>query len=125
MRADPPNTRLRGLLRAFPPQLLALPWIPPSRSWWPLSGPWAERSEAGTSLEKGLVFSLFRATPRSVAGLLSFAVEDWAARQRGWNNWGKLNRQAFLAAKSASAVMLFQLKHTLGIRSAPVRVFLV
>lgn len=107
MRAEIPHMRLRELLRAFPPELLASPWMPPSLPWWPLKGPWAEQGPSGRVLEKGLLFSLFRAVPRAVAGLLSFAVEDWAARQRGWRNLAKLNRQSFLSPKSLTVVTLF------------------
>ncbi len=107
MRAPVPNPRLRQLLAAFPPERLALPWTPPSMPWWPLRGPWTVQNSAQRSLEKALLFSAYRAAPRSIAGLMSFAVEDWAARQRGWLDVKKLNKQSFLAPKSISVVALF------------------
>jgi hypothetical protein len=58
-------------------------------------------------LEKALLFSAYRAAPRSIAGLMSFAVEDWAARQCGWQDVKKLNKQSFLSPKSLSVVLLF------------------
>jgi len=107
MRRDLPLMRLGNLLEAFPPALLALPWSAPSLPWWKLRGPWASAEGAQKTLEKGLLFSHYRATPRAVAGLVSFAVEDWAARSRGWNDSTRLIRQSFLSPKSASVVGLF------------------
>jgi len=107
MRKPVPNARFRQLLAAFPADRLALPWVPPSKPWWPLRGPWASLDSSRLGLEKALLFSDYRATPRSIAGLMSFAVEDWAARQRGWGNARKLNKQSFLAPKSLSVVALF------------------
>lgn len=107
MRPHVPNLRFRQLLAAFPPESLALPWIPPSIPWWPLRGPWTPQTGKQGGLEKGLLFSAYRAVPRSIAGLVSFAVEDWAARERGWRNSKKLAKQSFLAPKSVSVVALF------------------
>jgi hypothetical protein len=106
MRADIPNMRFRELLKSLPPHQLALPWVPPSQCWWPLKGAWADHKQ-GRHLEKGLLFSEYRAAPRAIAGLVSFAVEDWAARQRGWRNWTKLNDRSFLSSKSLTVVSLF------------------
>ena len=107
MRGDVPNRRFRELLRAFPPERLALPWMPPSLPWWPLQGAWSGPQSSTRGLEKGLLFSLYRAVPRAVAGLMSFAVEAWAARERGWRASKKLNRQSFLSPKSVTVVSLF------------------
>ncbi len=107
MRNPVPNVRFRRLLAAFPPELLALPWAPPSMPWWPLRGPWNQQDASQRGLEKALLFSEYRATPRSIAGLMSFAVEDWVARQRGWQNAKKVNKQSFLSPKSVSVVVLF------------------
>lgn len=68
-----PHPRLRALLEAMPREQLGLPWIAPSRPWWPLAGGWANRS--GRIDGKLLVFSRFRATPASVAGLVSYELE--------------------------------------------------
>ncbi len=107
MRSPVPNLRFREILSAFPPERLALPWMPPSMPWWPLRGPWAIPNPNERDLEKGLLFSTYRAAPRSIAGLMSFAVEDWAARERGWRDWKKLNKQSFLSPKSVTVVALF------------------
>src|SRR5262249_7678282 len=77
-----------------------------SMPWWPLRGPWAMQESAQRGLEKGLLFSAYRAAPRSIAGLASFAVEDWAARERGWRDGKKLNKQSFLSPKSVTVEAL-------------------
>src|SRR5438132_13846732 len=33
-----PHAKLRKLLEQMPARLLALPWMPPTRPWWPLNG---------------------------------------------------------------------------------------
>jgi hypothetical protein len=66
-----PDAKLRALSDVAPPKLLSLPWVAPSLPWWPLSGGW--KSLAADP--KLLMFSRFRATPPSVAALLSFGVE--------------------------------------------------
>lgn len=66
-----PDAKLRALSDVAPPKLLSLPWVAPSLPWWPLAGGWK-----GTAVDpKFLMFSRFRATPPSVAALLSFGVE--------------------------------------------------
>lgn len=75
-----PDAKLRALSSVAPPKLLSLPWVAPSLPWWPLSGGW---KNAATD-PKLLMFSRFRATPPSVAALLSFGVEAHCLpRQRG------------------------------------------
>jgi hypothetical protein len=66
-----PDAKLRALSAVAPAKLLALPWVSPSLPWWPLAGSW--KSVAADP--KLLMFSRFRATPPSVAALLSFGVE--------------------------------------------------
>ncbi len=66
-----PDAKLRALSGVAPPKLLSLPWVAPSLPWWPLGGSW--KSLAADP--KVLMFSRFRATPPSVAALLSFGVE--------------------------------------------------
>ncbi len=66
-----PDAKLRALSGVAPPKLLSLPWVAPSLPWWPLGGGW--KSLAADP--KVLMFSRFRATPPSVAALLSFGVE--------------------------------------------------
>jgi hypothetical protein len=66
-----PDAKLRALSGVASPKLLSLPWVAPSLPWWPLGGGW----ENATADPKLLMFSRFRATPPSVAALLSFGVE--------------------------------------------------
>jgi hypothetical protein len=66
-----PDAKLRAISAIASPKLLALPWVAPSLPWWPLAAGW---KSAGTD-PKLLMFSRFRATPPSVAALLSFGVE--------------------------------------------------
>ena len=66
-----PDAKLRALSSITPPKLLSLPWVAPSLRWWPLGGGW----KSAQSDPKLLMFSRFRATPLSVAALLSFGVE--------------------------------------------------
>jgi hypothetical protein len=66
-----PDAKLRALSSVAPPKLLSLPWVAPSLPWWPLGGGWKN----ATVDPKLLMFSRFRATPPSVAALLSFGVE--------------------------------------------------
>lgn len=75
--ADWPDAKLRALNGVAPPALLSLPWVAPSLAWWPLRGGWAAATadQKGGADPKLLMFSRFRATPPSVAALLSFGVE--------------------------------------------------
>jgi hypothetical protein len=81
------NPKLRALQGINPDAELALPWVAPSIAWWPLAGPWA-----GAPTQKTLLFSRFRATPQSVAALVSLGVEDTyldkaaASRRRVWES---------------------------------------
>lgn len=74
--AEWPDAKLRALSGVAPPALLSLPWVAPSLAWWPLRGGWAATADPKTGTDpKLLMFSRFRATPPSVAALLSFGVE--------------------------------------------------
>jgi hypothetical protein len=81
------SPKLRALREIAKNNELALPWVAPSIHWWPLAGPWADRPS-----QKTLLFSRFRATPQSVASLLSLGVEDAyldtaaTARRRPWES---------------------------------------
>lgn len=66
-----PDAKLRALSGIAPPKSLSLPWVAPSLPWWPLAADW-KRADSDPKL---LMFSRFRATPPSVAALLSFGVE--------------------------------------------------
>lgn len=66
-----PDAKLRALSSVAPSKQLSLPWVAPSFPWWPLGGGW---KNVATD-PKLLMFSRFRATPPSVAALLSFGVE--------------------------------------------------
>jgi hypothetical protein len=97
----PPHPRLRALLEAMPHEQLGLPWIAPSRPWWPLLGGWAGRK--GRVDGKLLVFSRFRATPASVAGLVSYDLEASGrearqARDGSTAGWEAFSRRRPLAA---------------------------
>ncbi|MFZ6813792.1 hypothetical protein ACO0K3_04945 [Undibacterium sp. Rencai35W] len=75
-----PDAKLRALAKVAPPKRLALPWVAPSLPWWPLARDW--HSDAVDP--KLLMFSRFRATPPSVASLLSFGVEAYCLpKKRG------------------------------------------
>lgn len=71
---------LRALLDELPPLRLSLPWLAPSRPWWPLHEEWREDPERASKL---LVFSRFRAVPPAVAAALSFEVERWVQETSG------------------------------------------
>ena len=94
------SPKLRALLEVLPVDQLALPWVAPSLAWWPLSGPWHD----GPS-PKVLVFSRFRATPQSVAGLMSLEVESRYAQTQG-DSYDKAWKRRKLQAKTSQVVTL-------------------
>lgn len=65
------SAKLRALNSLVPTEALALPWVLPSLTWWAPSGPWAKVTQS----PKMLIFSRFRATPQSLAALVSLEVE--------------------------------------------------
>lgn len=65
------SAKLRALQEIAKSPELALPWVAPSMRWWRLAGPWASAPS-----QKTLLFSRFRATPQSVAALMSLGVEN-------------------------------------------------
>ena len=65
-----PHPQLRAMQQAYPAAALSLPWVLPSRPWWPVRGPWAVHQP-----RKALLFSRFVAVPRAVSTLLSYDVE--------------------------------------------------
>ena len=65
------SAKLRALNNLVPTEALALPWVLPSLPWWAPSGPWAKVTQS----PKTLIFSRFRATPQSLAALVSLEVE--------------------------------------------------
>lgn len=65
------SAKLRALGDIVPTDALALPWILPSLTWWDSAGPWAKVGQP----QKMLIFSRFKATPQSVAALVSLEVE--------------------------------------------------
>ena len=101
-----PHPRLRGLVERLPGDLLCLPWLPPSRPWWPLGGVFARTPAGGCS--KALVFSRFRAVPRILSAVLSYEAEraafgeesvgrkpyDYFARTRSGTQREESNEQA-------------------------------
>ena len=67
------NARLRWLLDLVSGSGLAtIPWLPPTMPYYTLGGPWVEVDPARVT--KLLVFSAWRAVPRSVASLVSHEV---------------------------------------------------
>jgi len=75
------HPKLRRLHRIQPPAASTLPWVAPSLPWWPLGSGWAPGQNIN-SPEKVLLFSHFRAAPRSIAALTSLSVEAVLRRQR-------------------------------------------
>jgi len=65
------SAKLRALSEIVSTEGLALPWMLPSLAWWDVAGPWAKVDQP----QKMLIFSRFRATPQSVAALVSLEVE--------------------------------------------------
>lgn len=65
------SPKLRGLTEIVSPESLALPWVAPSLTWWELGTRWRQHGLA----PKALVFSKYRATPQSIAALMSLEVE--------------------------------------------------
>ncbi|MCJ8237006.1 helicase [Peteryoungia algae] len=65
------SAKLRALNSLVPTDALALPWVLPSLTWWAPSGPWTNVTQS----PKMLIFSRFRATPQSLAALVSLEVE--------------------------------------------------
>ena len=70
-----PHPKLRQLLDRASPTMLSLPWMPPTLPWWPLRGAFSEAQKSPHPVSKILVFSRFRAVPRSVASVLSYEAE--------------------------------------------------
>jgi len=99
-----PDAKLRALSRVAPSKLLSLPWVAPSLPWWPLGGGW--KSAVGDP--KLLMFSRFRATPPSVAALLSFGVEaQCLSRNHGGYEKAYKRRRFKLAADPGPVMAAF------------------
>lgn len=65
------SAKLRALGEIVPTDALALPWMLPSLTWWNPTGPWAKVDQP----QKMLIFSRFKATPQSIAALVSLEIE--------------------------------------------------
>jgi len=65
------SAKLRALGEIVPTDALALPWMLPSLTWWDPTGPWAKVDQP----QKMLIFSRFKATPQSIAALVSLEIE--------------------------------------------------
>jgi hypothetical protein len=73
-KLDPGNARMRWLLERFIDSgAWKLLWVPPSRPWYQLAGPYAEERLQG--LTKLLVFSSWHVVPKAIAALTSYAAE--------------------------------------------------
>ena len=104
------SAKLRALLEVLPVDQLALPWVAPSLAWWPSVGAWRDSPSP-----KQLIFSRFRATPQSVAGLMSLEVESRYVYTRGvsydkaWTRrklQAKVNQGATLALFHPSKLLI-------------------
>ena len=94
------SPKLRALLEILPVDQLALPWVAPSLAWWPLSGIWRHAPSP-----KLLMFSRFRATPQSVAGLMSLEVESRYAHTQS-DSYDKAWKRRKLQAKANQGATL-------------------
>ena len=94
------SPKLRALLEVLPVDQLALPWVAPSLAWWPLTGAWRDAPSP-----KLLMFSRFRATPQSVAGLMSLEVERRYAHTQG-DSYDKSWKRRKLQAKATQGATL-------------------
>lgn len=102
--ANWPDAKLRALSTVAPAKQLSVPWVAPSMPWWPLAGDW----KAMSADPKLLMFSRFRATPTSVAALLSFGVEAAClAKQRGGYEKAYRRRRFKLAATPGPVMAAF------------------
>jgi len=86
---NPAHPRLRALVcgkqeapPALYPEALSLPWIAPTRPWWPCAGRWAQPSLANSATGKAMIFSRYNGTPPSVSAWLSAEVDRTAARHQ-------------------------------------------
>lgn len=105
-----PDAKLRALNSVVPPELLSLPWVAPSLAWWPLRGGWAvaKADPKAWADPKLLMFSRFRATPPSVAALLSFGVEArYLPRKHGGYEKAYRRRRFKLAAVPGPVMAAF------------------
>lgn len=96
-----PDAKLRALGRIAPPEQITLPWVAPSLPWWPLGGAW----KASGADPKLLMFSRFRATPPSVAALLSFGVEAACLPKKAGGYEKAYRRRRFKLAAAPGPVM--------------------
>jgi hypothetical protein len=97
-----PHPRLRALLKDVTPNLLSLPWLPPTAPWWPLGGQFArvvaKAKEDKTEVSKALIFSRFRAVPRILASALSYEAERAAfGREAQRRQTGSFERYDYAA----------------------------
>lgn len=69
---DPGNGRLRTLAKeTLDGERWRMLWLPPSRPYWPLGGPWKDNA----GFTKKLLFSAWNVVPDAVSALLSYEVE--------------------------------------------------
>ena len=93
------SAKLRALQEIAKSPELALPWVAPSMRWWRLAGPWVSAPS-----QKTLLFSRFRATPQSVAALMSLGVENAYLNAAGTDR-GRTWESKRLAPQSGLPVM--------------------
>lgn len=89
-----PHPRLRSLQQLVPSEQIAVPWLPPTATWWPLRGVWKDQQ---TPLRKLLVFSRFRAVPQAIAATISFDLEAHLLRKEKLP-YSEVSRRRLLSA---------------------------
>ena len=85
-------------VRPIRQEMLKLPWIPPTLTWWKLAGAWRGH---GVDSGKALLFSRFRGAPGAISALLSLSVEDPEASGAG-SQAKRFTAQAYLRIKKES-----------------------
>lgn len=90
------HPRLRSLQQLAPSERIAVPWLPPTATWWPLRGVWKDPQQSPRKL---LVFSRFRAVPQAIAAAISFDLESrFLADEKIKIPYSEVSRRRLLSA---------------------------
>lgn len=111
-----PNVKARALLKILPDAHLSMPWVRPSRTWWPLGGGWAGQTAHTHADGKILVFSRFAAVPSAVAAMTSFHLECELRKTAGKlrsGSYGKWSKHKY--GKPHASPEVFQLFFVSGL----------